>query len=124
MSPQTPVLERPAPMPPAETPQRPPVTMQPSWPAHLPYGWPSVPQYPRQRDYTIPTAGQRLGLAITTLILMIPFIAIALGVVGTASGVVAGGWALAGGLLATLVVCLAAVAINVVFNFDILRPRR
>ncbi len=126
MSPQTPVLERP----PVATSQpamnRQPAAPQTAWPAYpvAPYDWRSVPGYPASRSPDVPTAGQRLGLAIVTLVLMIPLVSIALGSVLTSDNLVPGGWALVAGLVCVALVSAAAVAINVVFNFDILRPRR
>lgn len=126
MSPQTPVLERP---PIAESQpalNRPPVTPQAPWPAPAPapYGWQYVPGYPAPRSLDVVTSGQRLGLAIVTLIVMVPLVSVVLGVVVNSNDLVPGGWAVAAGLIGVALVSTAAVAINVVFNFDVLRPRR
>ena len=126
MSPQTPVLERPPVAASQPAMNRPPVAPQAAWPTPppAPYDWQPVPGYPTPRPPEVPTSGQRLGLAIVTLLLMIPLVSIVLGTTLSSSIPVPGGWALAAALLGVTLVSAAAVAINVVFNFDILRPRR
>lgn len=126
MSPQAPVFERPPIAEAQPEPNRPPVTPLVPWPAPAPspYGWQNVPGYPAPRAPEVATSGQRLGLAIVTLIFMVPLVSVVLGTLLTSNVLVPGGWAVAAGLIGVALVSLAAVAINVVFNFDLLRPRR
>jgi hypothetical protein len=72
----------------------------------------------------VPTAGQRLGLAITSLALLIPLVALAINFPLQLGTAVAAGLAIATGLIGVLLLCLAVVAVNVVFNWDMLRPQR
>jgi hypothetical protein len=125
MTPQTPVQER-QPVEPAATPAG-----QPSAPPYAPpYGPPQQwqPVYrampapvPASMPSTTPTAGQRLALAIVSLALLIPLVAI---VLSFASPVVMPIWlAVAAGLIGVLLLGLVVVGVNIIFNWDLLRPR-
>lgn len=75
-------------------------------------------------DFLTPTGGQRLGLAIASLALLIPLLAIALGVMTNLMTYVAAGVAITVGMIATALVCLAVIAVNVIFNWDALNRRQ
>lgn len=60
-----------------------------------------------------PTAGQRLALAIVSLCLLLPLTPIILGI--TVSGI-GGFFGLMGGLIGLGLVCVAIIAVNIVFN--------
>lgn len=77
-----------------------------------------------QAAYMQPTGGQRMGLAIASLALMIPLIAIALGIMSSLMPYVASGVAVTVGLFAFTLVCLTVVAVNALFNWDAMRRRR
>lgn len=77
-----------------------------------------------QAAYLQPTGGQRMGLAIASLALMIPLIAIALGITTSLMQYVASGVAVAVGLFAFTLVCLTVIAVNALFNWDAMRRRR
>lgn len=125
MTPQAPILERPpveqtAPPVSSQSAPQPPVYQPPIPPA----GW-YVPQVvPAQQHYLIPSAGQRLGLAIASIAMLIPLSAIALGTIATLLPNVAAGVSVATGLIALALVCFAVVAVNIAFNFDLIRPKR
>jgi hypothetical protein len=56
-------------------------------------------------------------LAIVSLVMLVPLVAIATGAAVTESfGVVAG-------LIALLLVCVTVAAVNIAFNLDLLRPK-
>jgi len=60
------------------------------------------------------SAGQRLALAIVSVVMLVPLSGI---IFGTAIGSGAGGFALLGGLIGLGLICLTIMVINVVFNF-------
>ena len=102
--------------------QQPIQQQQPMWrPAAPPMG---VYAPPTQAAYLTPTGGQRMGLAIASLALLIPLLAIASGVMTSLLAHVASSVAITIGLIAITLVCLVVVAINVLFNWDILSRRR
>ena len=104
--------------------QQPVQQQQPMWrPAAPPMGV-YAPAPPTQAAYLTPTGGQRMGLAIASLALLIPLLAIASGVMTSLLAHVASGVAITIGLIAITLVCLVVVAINVLFNWDILSRRR
>jgi hypothetical protein len=72
----------------------------------------------------VPTAAQRMGLAITSLALFIPLVAILLDFVAPVAGLVPVGLGVAAGLIGVLLLGLVVVGVNVVFNWDVLRPKR
>ena len=78
---------------------------------------------PAQAAYTQPSSGQRMGLAIASLALMIPLIAIALGIMSSLMPYVAAGAAVAIGLFAFTLVCLTVIAVNILFNWESMRRR-
>lgn len=113
---------------PAPTPPMPPVT--PSQPAMPPAGW-YVPPYgtqqvvpSQQQQFFRPTGAQRVGVAIASVALLIPLLAIAIGTMTSLIPYVAAGVAITGGLIAVALVCAAVVAVNIAFNFDLFRQRR
>ncbi len=65
-----------------------------------------------------------MGLAIASLALMIPLIAIALGIMTSLMQYVASGVAITVGVFAFTLVCLTVFAVNLLFNWDALRRRR
>lgn len=60
------------------------------------------------------SAGQRLALAIVSVVMLVPLSGI---IFGTAIGSGAGGFALLGGLIGLGLICLTIMVINFVFNF-------
>lgn len=125
---QTPAQEaRRAPAEPGAAPM-PPAPVMPPAQQGMPYaGWyaqpygaqPVVPS--QQQQYFRPTGSQRVGVAIASIALLIPLLAIAIGTMTSLIQYVSAGIAITGGLIAVALVCLAVVAINVAFNFDMLR---
>ncbi len=69
--------------------------------------------YAQQSNQTL-SAGQRLALAIVSVVMLVPLSGI---IFGTAIGSGAGGFALLGGLIGLGVICLTIMVINFVFNF-------
>ena len=109
---------------PAQLPPEPPV--QPGMP---PAGWYAPPYnaqpvMPPRQQYYRPTGAQRVGVAIASVALLIPLLAISLGIITTLIPYVSAGIAATIGLIAAALVCLAVVCVNVSFNFDVLRERR
>jgi hypothetical protein len=98
----------------------------PAWHPPQPYGW-QAPLPPMWQPQTLgyqPTPGQRLALAIVSIVFLVPLSAIA---IGTAVPVADAGSAWLGiltGLLALLLVCAAVVGVNVVFNADLRKAMR
>ena len=60
------------------------------------------------------SSGQRLALAIVSVVMLVPLSGI---IFGTAIGSGAGGFALLGGLIGLGLICLTIMVINFVFNF-------
>ncbi|HEY6539503.1 MAG TPA: hypothetical protein VIZ18_01135 [Ktedonobacteraceae bacterium] len=69
--------------------------------------------YQQQSSQTL-SAGQRLALAIVSVVMLVPLSGI---IFGTAIGSGAGGFALLGGLIGLGMICLTIMVINFVFNF-------
>jgi len=69
--------------------------------------------YQQQSSQTL-SAGQRLALAIVSVVMLVPLSGI---IFGTAIGSGAGGFALLGGLIGLGLICLTIMVINFVFNF-------
>lgn len=123
MTPDTPTAQRP----PEPSSQMPPVERAPLTPPFTPpYGWqtPYPPTWQQASPTYEPTAGMRLALAITSLVLLIPLSAIALGSAVTLAGVTAAWLGILVGMLAFLLVCAAVVGVNVAFNIDRWRSMR
>lgn len=59
------------------------------------------------------SAGQRLALAIVSVVMLVPLSGI---IFGTAIGSGAGGFALLGGLIGLGLICLTIMVINIAFN--------
>ncbi|HEU0026819.1 MAG TPA: hypothetical protein VFQ25_06845 [Ktedonobacterales bacterium] len=92
--------------------------------AGAPSGWYATqPATPQPARSMIPSPAMRLGLAIVSLVLFIPLLAIGIGSVSTLAGVVAPWVALTVGLIIVALVILTIVAINLLFNYDVLRSR-
>ncbi len=95
-----------------------------------PYAWQPAPPQMRgyapvpQAAYMTPSSGQRMGLAIASLALLIPLFAISIGVINTLLPNVTAGVAITVGLIAMAFVCLVVVALNLLFNWDLLSRRR
>ncbi len=135
-TPQAPLSEQPAAgQEPAQQPiqqapiQQAPIQQQPmqppsAWRPVPPVGGYVAPTLPTQAVYMQPTSGQRLGLAIASLALLIPLLAIAVGVITNLMPYVAAGVAITVGLIAVALVCLLVVAVNILFSWDILRQKR
>lgn len=88
-------------------------------------GWYPVPvAAPQPARPTVPSPAMRLGLAIVSLVLFIPLLAIGIGSVSILANVVAPWVALTVGLIIAALVVLTIVAINLVFNYDLLKPGR
>jgi hypothetical protein len=68
--------------------------------------------YPQQSNQSL-SAGQRLCLAIVSVVMLVPLSGI---IFGTALGA-GGGFALLGGLIGLGLICLTIMVINVVFNY-------
>lgn len=86
--------------------------------------YPLMPNTAPQAQYLFANPGQRMGLAIASLALLIPLIAIATGAITNLMPYMAAGVAITLGLVAAAFVCLTVIAVNVVFNFDLIRGRR
>jgi hypothetical protein len=84
-----------------------------------PPGWrPYAPPAPATAPAAIPTAGQRLALAISSLAFFWLMIALSIGA-AQVFGVGFGGW-----LFAVILVGLITIVVNVLFSFDLFRTRR
>lgn len=138
MTPQAPLMDRPA----VEQPQTQPgapVTLPPP-PATAPIagyggpvagqtfipqsGWYGAPAVPRPAPSPFVSPGMRLALAITSMALFIPLLAISLGVISSLATLTAPGVAITIGLVLVGLVAGTIVAINLVFNADQLGLRR
>lgn len=126
-TPQTPLPEQPVTeQQPVQQPIQQAVPQPARQPLPQPYAWQPLPPMagygtvapPAQAVSAHPTSGQRMGLAIASLALLIPLIAIALGVMTSLMQYVAAGAAIAVGLFAFTLVCLTVIAVNVLFNWD------
>ena len=73
---------------------------------------PSMPSYTQQPNQTL-SAGQRLALAIVSVVMLVPLSGI---IFGIAIGSGAGGFALLGGLIGLGLICLTIMVINIAFN--------
>ncbi len=69
--------------------------------------------YAQQSNRTL-SAGQRLALAIVSVVMLVPLSGI---IFGTAIGAGGGGFALLGGLIGLGLICLTIMVINIVFNY-------
>lgn len=110
---------------PAPIPSIPPI--QPAMP---PSGW-YIPPYgaqqvmpSQQQQFFRPTGAQRVGVAIASVALLIPLLAIAIGTMTSLIQYVPAGIAITAGLIAAALVCMAVVAVNVAFNFDMFSQRK
>ncbi len=136
MTPQTPLMDRPMveqPQAPAAAPIGAPVagyTGQAIGPmAGAPSGWYAVPAAapvaaPKPAAQMMPSPGMRLGLAIASVALYIPLLALGIGAITTLAGLVEAGVAVTVGLIIVAISALMVVAVNLLFNADILFPRR
>ena len=89
-----------------------------------PSGWYAAPAAaPQPARATTPSPAMRLGLAIVSLVLFIPLLAIGVGSISTLAGVVAPWVALTVGLIIVALVILTIVGINLLFSYDVLRSR-
>lgn len=70
-------------------------------------------QQQQQPSSTVLSAGQRLALAIVSVVMLVPLSGI---VFGTALGA-GGGLALLGGLIGLGLICLTIMVINIAFNY-------
>ena len=125
--PQQPVQQQPVqqqPMQQQPVQQQPILPQQPMWRPTAPPMGVYAPAPATQAAYLAPTGGQRLGLAIASLALLIPLLAIASGVMTSLMPYVVAGVAITIGLIAITLVCLVVVAVNVLFNWDILSHKR
>lgn len=102
----------------------------PSQSAMPPAAW-YVPPYgaqqvipSQQQQLFRPTGAQRVGVAIASVALLIPLLAIAIGTMTSLIPYVSAGVAITGGLIGVALVCAAVVAVNIAFNFDLLRQRK
>jgi hypothetical protein len=66
----------------------------------------------------------RLGLAIASVALFIPLLALGIGTMTALANLVAPGVAVTVGLLIVALIVLMIVAVNLLFNYDLLKPRR
>lgn len=82
------------------------------------------PPVPMPATALVPTAAQRLGLAIASLALFIPLLAIAISIAQPLATVIPGWLSLLAALMSVTIVSLTVVAVNVIFNLDALRRRR
>ncbi|MDE3229185.1 MAG: hypothetical protein KGO05_04840 [Chloroflexota bacterium] len=123
-TPQTPLPEQP-------TTEQQPVQQSVQQQPQQPRAWQPLPPMAgygivapsAQAGYMQPSSAQRMGLAIASLALMIPLIAIALGIMTSLMPYVAAGAAIAVGLFAFTLVCLTVIAVNVLFNWEGMRRR-
>ena len=67
----------------------------------------------QQPSSQVLSAGQRLALAIVSVVMLVPLSGI---IFGTAIGSGAGGFALLGGLIGLGLICLTIMVINIAFN--------
>ena len=70
--------------------------------------------YQQQASGQALSAGQRLALAIVSVVMLVPLSGI---IFGTTIGSGAGGFALLGGLIGLGLICLTIMVINFLFNF-------
>jgi hypothetical protein len=92
--------------------------------AGAPSGWYAAPvAAPQPARAMTPSPAMRLGLAIVSLVLFIPLLAIGVGSITALAGVVAPWVALTVGLIIVALVILTIVGINLLFNYDVLRSR-
>lgn len=127
MTTQTPMIERPPEMPSGLPTARQPGMPPPVWqlPAQTPaYGWQSPPATWQATSPLEPTAKQRLALAIVTLVFLVPLCAIAIGAIVPLAEATFAWIGVLVGLVALLMVCAAALGLNLIFNFDQLRSVR
>lgn len=113
--------DRAAPVPPA------PATSFPPYAPPVGYGMPAPgswqPNY-LPRSESAASSGQRLSLAIASLALMIPLIAIVVNFPVSLGTMISAGLAISTGLIGVALIALAVVGVNIAFNFDLLRRRR
>lgn len=127
MTPQAPIQERPIveqPIPPITPPYTPPAN---PWQAAPQGAWQPAPVYtprPAPMPTLVPTAAQRLALAIVSLALMIPLVAITINFASPMSGVVPVWVGVTAGLIGLLLLGLVVLGVNIVFNWDLLRSKR
>lgn len=69
--------------------------------------------YQQQASSQVLSAGQRLALAIVSVVMLVPLSGIIFGTIAGAGG----GFALLGGLIGLGLVCLTIMVINFTFNF-------
>ena len=74
----------------------------------------SMPYQQPQPSSQALSAGQRLALAIVSVVMLVPLSGI---IFGTAIGSGAGGFALLGGLIGLGLICLTIMVINIAFNY-------
>ena len=72
----------------------------------------SMPQFSQQSSQAL-SAGQRLALAIVSVVMLVPLSGI---IFGTALGA-GGGLSLLGGLIGLGLICLTIMVINIAFNY-------
>lgn len=72
----------------------------------------SMPYAPQSNQAL--SAGQRLALAIVSVVMLVPLSGI---IFGTAIGSGAGGFALLGGLIGLGLICVTIMVINIAFNY-------
>lgn len=95
-----------------------------------PAGWYFPPYgarqpFPMQRPrYPIPSGGQRVGVAVASVALLIPLVAIVVDTMTSLLAYVSAATAITAGLISVALVCLTVVAINIAFNFDMFRQPR
>ncbi len=120
MTPQAPAPERPQ-VEPSATPTPPPYPPPYSPPPWQPAYRPAPAPAPSPVESATPSAGQRLALAIVSLALLIPLVAIALNFAGDFAPV----WlSVLTGLISVALLSLVVVGVNMIFNWDVLLPRR
>ena len=122
---------QPAPQPQAQAPvAASPYDYTPGYPGRYAPGYPPsyapgyAPSPVSQVAFLTPTGGQRLGLAIASLALMIPLFAIATNLMTVLMPFVAGGVAITIGLIAAALVCLTVLGVNLFFNWDVIGHKR
>ncbi len=119
---ETPPQQQTTPQPVSVTGAQGPYGYAPGYPAGYAPRYPMAPV--SQASFLTPTGGQRLGLAIASLALLIPLFAIAINLMTDLMPYVAAGFAIAVGLIASALVCATVVVVNLLFNWDVISRKR
>lgn len=129
MTPESPTQERPQVQPPVQPGSQSYMPSPVPWQSVPAGGWaapymPPPAPLPVPGIVQVPTPPQRLALAIASLALFIPLLAIAANIAQPLDGLIPPWLGIVAALIGILMVSLTVVAVNVVFNWDALRRKR